>query len=337
MHVVMRADGGATIGLGHVVRCLALAGALAERGARVTFLTRAGEPAVLARLAAGGFAVAPVPAGDGPVTGVPALLERAAALGARAAVVDVHGLTVDEQAAIRAAGLRLTVIDDLARGRFVADVVLNQNADARPEAYAAAPHTRLLLGPRYALLRPAFVGRTAAPPAGRPRVLLTMGGADPDNVTLQVLRQADALDADFALDVVLGPAFAHGDAVAAAARAARHPVAMHRDPGDLAGLMAGAALALSAAGTTCWELAHLGVPAVLVVLADNQAGNAAGLAAAGFALSLGVAARLSAPALREALAALLADPARRARMAAAGRRLVDGGGAARVAAEVLAA
>jgi UDP-2,4-diacetamido-2,4,6-trideoxy-beta-L-altropyranose hydrolase len=269
---------------------------------------------------------------------VAALLDRATALEAQAAVVDVYGLTVDEQAAIRAAGLRLTVIDDLARGKFVADVVLNQNADARAEAYAAASHTRLLLGPRYALLRPGFVGRPAAPPpAGRPRVLVTLGGADPDNVTLQLLRAADALDADFALDVVLGPVFAHGAAVAAAASVARHPVALHRDPVDLAGLMAGAAVALSAAGSTCWELAHLGVPAVLVVLAENQAGNAAGLAAAGFALSLGVAARLSAPVLREALAALLADPALRARMAAAGRRLVDGAGAARVAGEVLAA
>ena len=338
MRVVMRADGGTTLGLGHVMRCLALAERLVERGACVTFVTRADEPAVLTRLAAGGFDVAPVRAGAAPARGVATLLERAAAIGAKAAVVDVCGLTVDEQAAIRDAGLRLTVIDDLARGRFVADVVLNQNADARPELYAAAPHTRLLLGPRYALLRPAFVGRSATPPpGGSPRVLLTMGGADPDNVTLRVLREADALDADFALDVVLGPAFPHGDAVEAAARTARHPVALRRDPGDLPGLMAQAALALSAAGSTCWELAHLGVPAVLVVLADDQAGNAAGLASAGVALSLGAAARLSGPALREALGVLLADPVRRARMAAAGRRLVDGAGAGRVAAEVLAA
>jgi spore coat polysaccharide biosynthesis predicted glycosyltransferase SpsG len=229
------------------------------------------------------------------------------------------------------------MIDDLARGRFLADVVLNQNANVRPEAYAAAPHTRLLLGPRYALLRRAFVGRTAGGVSDRPRVLLTMGGADADNVTLRALAEADALAVDFALDVVLGPAFPHGDAVEAAARRARHPVTLHRAPSDLADLMAGATLALSAAGSTCWELAHLGVPAVLVVLADNQAGNAAGLEAAGFAISLGDAARLSGGALREALAAVLTDPGRRARMAAVGRRLVDGGGAERVAAEVMAA
>jgi UDP-2,4-diacetamido-2,4,6-trideoxy-beta-L-altropyranose hydrolase len=338
MHVVMRADGGARIGMGHVMRCLALAERLTARGAGVTFVTRAGEPAVAARITAGGFAVEPVPARADGVGEVDALVGRAAAAGARAAVVDVPGLTADEQAAIRAAGLRLTVIDDLARGRFVADVVLNQNADARREAYTTAPHTRLLLGPRYALLRPVFVGRLGGPPGGGPpRVLVTMGGADPDNVTLDVVREADALDADFSLEAVLGPAFAHGDAIVAAARTARHPVTVHRDPADFPGLVASATLALSAAGSTCWELAHLGVPAVLVVLADNQAGNAAGLAAAGFAVSLGEAARVSGGALREALAALLADPARRARMAAVGRGLVDGAGAARVAAEVIAA
>lgn len=331
MRVVVRADGSAEIGMGHVMRCLALADRLAERGAAVSFVTR-GEPAVLARIAAHGCE-AVAPRGADPVT----LLEHAAAVGATAAVVDVYGFGADAQAAVRASGLRLTVIDDLAHARFVADVVLNQNIDARPETYAVEPYTRLLLGPRYALLRREFVGVTTAAAGGTPRVLLTMGGGDADNVTLGALQAADALDADFALDVVLGPAFPHGDAVSSAARTARHRVVVHRNPSDLPALMAAATLALSAAGSTCWELAHLGLPPVLLVLADNQAGIAAGLAAAGFAISLGEAARAPWPALREALAALLADPARRARMAAVGRRLVDGQGAARVAAEVLAA
>jgi spore coat polysaccharide biosynthesis predicted glycosyltransferase SpsG len=169
-------------------------------------------------------------------------------------------------------------------------------------------------------------------------VLVTMGGGDGDNVTLRAMQEADALDADFALDVILGPAFPHGESVLGAARGARHPVTVHRDPPDLVDLMARATVALSAAGSTCWELAHLGIPAVLFVLADNQEGNATGLAAAGFAVALGAASRAGlGPPLRETLAALLADPARRERMAAVGRRLVDGDGAVRVAAEVMGA
>jgi len=333
--IIVRADGDAAIGMGHVMRCLALADRLTERGAPVTFVTRASEPAILQRVAAHGCDAVTLPRGGDPAGDVTALLERAAAIGARAVVVDVQGFGAAGQAAIRAAGLRLTVIEDMARTGFSADVVLNQNIGVRADTYAVAPHTRLLLGPRYALLRRAFAGRTATPAAGRPRVLVTMGGGDGDNVTLRTVQEADALDADFALDVVLGPAFPHAESVLQAARAARHPVAVHRDPPDLVDLMAGATVALSAAGSTCWELARLGVPAVLLVLADNQEGNAAGLHAAGFAVALGEATGDGlGPALRAALAALLADPARRARMAAVGRTLVDGEGAARVADEV---
>jgi UDP-2,4-diacetamido-2,4,6-trideoxy-beta-L-altropyranose hydrolase len=324
--------------MGHVMRCLALADRLTERGEHVTFVTRAGEPAVLQRLAAHGCDVLALPRRDDRGGDLAALLERAATIGAKAAVVDVQGFGAAGQAAIRAAGLRLTVIEDMARTGFSADVVLNQNIGVRADTYAVAPHTRLLLGPRYALLRRAFDGRTAAPVAGRPRVLVTMGGGDGDNVTLRAVQEADALDADFALDVVLGPAFPHGESVLAAARSARHPAVVHRDPPDLVDLMAGATVAVSAAGSTCWELARLGVPAVLLALADNQEGNAAGLHAAGFAVALGEAPGDGlGPALRAALAALLADPARRARMAAVGRALVDGEGTARVAAEVMGA
>jgi UDP-2,4-diacetamido-2,4,6-trideoxy-beta-L-altropyranose hydrolase len=328
--VVIRADGGRTLGLGHVIRCLALAEALTGRGAAVTFLTRTTEPAVLARLERAPCAVERLPGGDEAA----AVGERAR--GAAAVVIDVYGVTVACQEAVRRAGARLLVIDDLAQGRFVADLVLNQNLGARPEAYDAAPHTRLLLGPRYALLRRAFRGVVAAP-ARPPRVLVTMGGADPGNVTARALEALDALPDAFALDVVLGAAFAHADVVAAVAARSTHPVAVHRDPPDLPGLMARATLAVSAAGSTCWELAHLGVPAVVVGLAANQASIAAALDAAGVARSAGAASPFPAGAVGRLVAALLADASGRARMAAAGRALVDGGGAARTAEALLAA
>lgn len=336
MRVVVRADGDAAIGMGHVMRCLALAERLSDRGATVTFLTRE-EPAVLARITAHRCEVITLPRRGDQAADLGTLLERTVTLGARAAVVDLHGFAAEAQARVRAAGVRLTVLDDLGGARFEADVVLNPNVDARTDGYAVAPHTTLLLGPRYALLRRAFVDRPAAPAEDAPRVLLTMGGGDAENVTLRVLQEADGVDAPFTFDVVLGPAFPHGDVVDAAARRARHSVRLHRDPPDPAGLMAAATVALSAAGSTCLELAHLGVPAVLLVLADNQACNAAGLERAGCAVSLGDVARLSGHELRETLTALLADPARRARMGAVGRALVDGGGAARVAAQVIAA
>ena len=148
----------------------------------------------------------------------------------------------------------------------------------------------------------------------------------------------DALPGEFVVDAVVGPAFqAIEELSKAVAGVFLDSVGVHRHPPDLVEFMADATVAVSAAGSTCWGARLLGVPAVLLVAADNQAGIAAGLAAAGFAASLGPVAPFPAEALGAAVGALLADAGRRARMAAVGQLLVDGGGADRVAGEVLAA
>jgi len=91
-----------------------------------------------------------------------------------------------------------------------------------------------------------------------------------------------------------------------------------------------AVFAVTAAGSTCWELMYLGVPLACLVLADNQAGIAFGLDQAGAALSLGRAEGISAKEIAARVGPLLRDPAQRAVMARAGRGLVDGKGAQRV-------
>jgi UDP-2,4-diacetamido-2,4,6-trideoxy-beta-L-altropyranose hydrolase len=337
--VLVRVDGGAAVGLGHVTRCLALAERLQARGAVVTFVTRSNSEAVLARIRAGGCETTLVPDGLLREDDASFLLERVRSLVPRAVVTDSYEVTTGYQRVVRSSGVRLVVVDDLAREHFVADVVLNQNIGACAGQYSAEPYTRLLLGPRYALLRHEFwASRPLARQDGAMRrVLITMGGSDPGNLTSRALVAVDAVPDDLVVDVVVGPAFTSHEELTNAVAGASHPVRVHRDPPNLAEIMAEATLAVSAAGSTCWELAFLGVPAALLVAADNQTRIAEGLAAAGFALSLGAAAPFPTAALRDAVGGLLDDSTQRARMARAGRSLVDGRGTDRVADEVLAA
>lgn len=344
MRVVVRADGGPWVGLGHVTRCLALAERLRERGAAVEFLTRTGEGKVLAKIEAAGCAAGALRPGPAGPQDVQALVAEVRRSGARAVVLDLatdsrHLMEEYQQTVKAETGARLLVIDDLARGRFTADVVLNQNIGFGAAQYQVEPHTRLLLGPRYALLRRTFNRIASLPRAagGSRRVLVMMGGADPDNLTAEMLAALDPLPQDFSVDAVVGAAFRHLDALAAVAEKMAHPVELHHDPVDLPALMGCAWLAVSGGGSTCWELAYLGVPPVLLVLDETQERVAVGLAAAGFAVALPPAPPLAAEALRAAVAGLLADPERRGRMAARGPALVDGAGADRVASEVLAA
>lgn len=336
MHVLIRVDGSAAVGLGHVTRCLAFAEGLRGLGVRSTFVTLA-PASVTGKITASGFRAVRMRRRLGWRNDARFFLRQADTVGANAAIVDSYDLGLSYQRALRASGIHLCVIEDVPRGPIAADLVIDQRIDAQSSDYPAGKSTRFLLGPRYSLLRPSFAKlrskrcRRGDPP----RVLVIMGGSDPRDATLATLAALDGLPSDFALDVVAGAAFARLPRLAAAVGAARHSARLHHDPRDVAAVMARAALAVSAAGGTCWELACLGVPAVILVAADNQQPNAAGLARSGCALTLGDISPFPARRVRNSVSILLADRRRLRRMSSAGKRLVDGLGARRAARALL--
>jgi spore coat polysaccharide biosynthesis predicted glycosyltransferase SpsG len=194
----------------------------------------------------------------------------------------------------------------------------------------------LLLGPRYALLRREF-----GPAARRPRdvppiarkVLVTLGGSDPDNRTLTILRalQRCRVEGLHAV-VVAGAASPHLGELEEAAATGPARVEVRTAVGDMSGLMAWADLAIGAGGITSWERAALGLPSLVVVIADNQRDIAAALHQAGLSWNIGEAAALGEDRLRTAIEALSRDGAERKKMAERGRQLVDGRGGGRVVA-----
>jgi spore coat polysaccharide biosynthesis predicted glycosyltransferase SpsG len=153
--------------------------------------------------------------------------------------------------------------------------VLNQNLSAREELYASrAPHTRLLLGTKFALLRREFLNyrgwQRQIPEIAR-KVLVTLGGADPDNVTGKVIEALAPLDLE--VKVVVGGSNPHlPELQEAVERMKSQPanIELVVNPADMPGLMAWADLAVAAGGSTFWELAFFGIPSILFTLAENQ-------------------------------------------------------------------
>ncbi|MEA5090915.1 UDP-2,4-diacetamido-2,4,6-trideoxy-beta-L-altropyranose hydrolase [Solidesulfovibrio sp.] len=335
--LAIRADAGPGIGAGHVMRCLALAQAWKRAGGRAVLVGRVDPPALAARLAREGLPVVAPPPGDadGAAAFSQARGEAAGEPGAHWGVLDGYAFGPDVQAAARRDG-PLLVLDDLAAGRVHADAVLNQNFHAPSLRYDADPGAALLLGPAYALLREDFLRRPR--PArhfpGRARtVLVTMGGADPDNATAALLAALSAVG-DPALDVavVAGPANRHAVTLARALADAPFPGRLLRDPPDLSGLMAAADLVVTAGGSTCLELCFCGAPMAVAVLAANQAPGTAALTGAGAAVSLGPAGALDVAATAAILDGLLGDAGQRRRLSETAARLVDGRGGDRLAA-----
>lgn len=366
LSVVIRADAGGGIGAGHVMRQLALAQAVQSVGGRVTLVSHCPAPRVVEHVRAAGITFEPL-ANRHPhpadLSRTLALLSRGEGRGERGEgrrpisgssrplspsphplpiqwiVLDGYHFDTAYQEAIRLhrTGCRLLVIDDTAHlPRYHADLLVNQNLPAAELDYVCDEHTTLMLGPRYALVRPEF--REHAPPArvaakvGR-KLLVTLGGEDPENVTLLALRAVDELDLPgLECRIVVGPANPHLETLRGHVERSSANLQFLTDVTDMAGLMAWADVALSAAGITCWELALMQLPAVVLVLAENQQSIAEPMARKGVVVNLGRPENLTAKTIARELEALCRDRQRRVCQSEAGVRLVDGRGAERVVA-----
>ncbi len=336
--MIIRVEASAAVGWGHLMRCRALAEASRKSGVEVTFILTPSKRAGVGILQAAGFHVLPweVRLGED-------LKQLSRLLSTREAdvlVVDSYSATSNYLAALRPQVGLLVSIDDLAEMCFPSHVVINQNIYAENLKYSCTPDTHLLLGTQYALLREQFEAWrswTRTIPAEGRRLLIMLGGVDPENQTGRVIEiiQRCAVPGLEVVAVVGGDS-SHLLAIQAASIKSRMPIRVVHAPSHVSDLMAWADVAVSGAGSTCWELAFMGLPALTLVLSQNQQKVAEGLAAAGASCNLGWYRDIADEEIQNALSALLGDRAKRAEMSECGRHLVDGRGSERVA-EMLAA
>jgi UDP-2,4-diacetamido-2,4,6-trideoxy-beta-L-altropyranose hydrolase len=339
--LLIRADASVVMGTGHIMRMIALAQAWREEGEEVVFLCAEITPALEERVRTEGFSfekLAVVPGGKEDLEATCSMISRLG--GKKSAVVvalDGYNFGSDFQRDLKHKGCRLLLVDDYGHADFYnADLVLNQNISAREDLYSKrAPGTHLMLGPKFALLRSEFVhnnSRSRTTPKQAATLLVTLGGADPDNATEKVI---DALlGSGLEVKVVVGGSNPHLPSLrraAAAAAIGSTRVELVVNTLRMPELMKWADMAVAAGGSTSWELAFFGVPTLFMILADNQAANARELERQGFGVCLGENSKLTASQVTKAILRLARAESIRSEFSIRGQKMVDGGGAARVA------
>ncbi len=339
-HAVFRADASLVVGTGHVIRSRTLARALLARSWRVTFVARDLPASLADALGADGIAVVHLPPGSSIASEPEAIATRITA-DVALVVGDHYGIGADWYAAMRrqAPGAVLLSIDDLADRPLPVDLVVNQNLGVTATSYAALvpASARIVAGPVYALLRPEFAllrARGRVRDGRVDRLLVFVSGADGPDVTARAVEGLGGLGRP--VDVVVGAAYPHLPRLRAAV-AHRADTAIHVDTDEMATLMDRADLAIGAPSSASWERCALGLPAVLVTMADNQADTARLLVEAGAAEAIGWHTTVSAPDIERTVRALCADPDRLKAMSIAAAGITDGRGTERVVAEIEAA
>jgi spore coat polysaccharide biosynthesis predicted glycosyltransferase SpsG len=330
-NVLIRCDGSPEIGLGHIVRCIALARELRDVHQRdVAFAMRAG-PLGLAMAHEAGFRTIGPPQG-GRFSYGPWLADAVKSTEAEILVLDVRDeLTADEVRTVRGdTGVSVALIDDGSERRFAADDVFYPPVPQARSLEWPVFNGRVHLGWEWVLLRREFSAeprRSTHEPAA---VLVTMGGSDPAGITLKAVRALALVGRPLDGTVLLGRAYGHEAELSRLLLNYPHQLRVVRD-GDVRERMLAADLAILSFGVTSYEAAACALPAVTLCLTDDHATSAEAFVQAGIATSVGRADRVDEAQLAEAIERMLTDNAALGAMGARARSLVDGGGAARIA------
>jgi UDP-2,4-diacetamido-2,4,6-trideoxy-beta-L-altropyranose hydrolase len=339
-HLIIRVDASTQMGTGHLMRCLALAQAWKDASGKVTFVTACQTEGLLERLQEEGFGLNvlahPYPdPGDWDFT-----KDILAAHPDAWVVLDGYHFNEGYQQWVKEAGHRLLVIDDMAHLKhYYADIVLNQNLHAEQLHYACEPYTRLLLGTHYVLLRREFLAwknwKREIPKVAR-RVLVTLGGGDPENHTLKVIQTLQKIDIPgLEAVVVVGVSNSYVNVLESAVRQSHVPIRLICNAGNMPELMSWADVVVSGAGSTTWELVYMGVPMLAMVLAPNQEAIARVLKESNIAVGLNFKSTYHSKPINQLIEELLVNEKARITMSQMGKTLVDGQGAKRIVSIIL--
>ncbi|VAX19071.1 Pseudaminic acid cytidylyltransferase [hydrothermal vent metagenome] len=344
MKIVFRTDASASLGTGHVMRCLTLAESLKRVGAEVIFICAKNNGDMTGFLEERGYEVGRInkPYGSGFLDDAEQTVAHIKNSGVKPdwLVVDNHALDNRWKSIIRPDTGKIMVIDDLADRPHDCDLLLDQNYYERTDRYKnlTPKKCKLLLGPEYALLREEFYHARQGlekRSGNAQRILISMGGADSSNETAKALEAIRMVNlSDISVDVVTGAANPHADMI----REMCHSMLRtnyHHAVDNMAKLMATTDLAIGSVGVATWERLCVGLPAIVIVTAKNQIEHTRSVESTGAIINLGWYSDVTPADIGAAITHLLADRSRLVKMSEEGMKYVDGAGVNKVCGEML--
>lgn len=326
--IAFRADGSKTIGAGHLMRCLCLAETLSQDGFRPFFITKNFDAGFLELIRSRKFDIEELPASLTLQEDLSRTLKAIASHKAEAVVVDSYAVDEAYLSAIKHSGVFLISIDDKAELKLPSDLVINPNLGVSASEYKekGLETSKLLLGPSFSMLRKEFREKRAVRSLKKEtkEVLISFGGSDTAALTQKVLNVLLKVPGDFHITAI----------GLEAGEVESKRLTAKKSACNMAELMTTADLAVLSAGTIAWEAACLGLPSVMVQVAENQQKNAEALDAEGIALNAGPAEEIQEIKLAERFQKLLNDKDIQEQMSVRGQKLVDGTGTVRILSEI---
>jgi UDP-2,4-diacetamido-2,4,6-trideoxy-beta-L-altropyranose hydrolase len=333
--LLIRADANIHIGTGHVMRCLALAQAWQDNGGNVTFLMSPGSPSIEQRICSEGMTVLTSIKRPGSEEDAKYTVEVAKKIESAWVIIDGYQFGANYQKIVKGHNCRILFIDDYGHADYYyADIVLNQNIYADMSFYKKyTPYTTFLLGSDFVLLRREFlqlIGYKREIPEVARKVLVTFGGGDPDNITLKVIDALKKIEINrFEVIAVVGGVSQIYEILQQSVKDSPG-FSIRNNVTNMSELMTWADVAISAGGSTCWELAFTGLPNFIITLSADQELIASELSKRGISIALGRHDEINNVAISKNISELIYSHDKRYTMFQNGKRIVDGRGTQRI-------
>lgn len=334
---LIRCEYSETVGYGHLVRCLTLAGVMKKHGLDVWMLSSHGRPELHGDHINSIDRWCITTSEIGSMEDAVHLAGMAKEVGAKLLVLDFYHISEAYQQAIRQAGLHWLQFDGFADRPLWADWVLSMSPAADRKRYALQqrnPVTKLLLGPGYAVLRPEFARRRSRPSGDVSRVLLSFGGGDDRGMTMFCLNAIKSSGWAGELTVVVGRANPSVDQISSWAKGNEN-ICVKVDEPDMADVMSKCDMAVVSGGMITFEAAAMGLPSLMICLAENQKANIRAWSRLGVSVDLGDCGHLGEKDFIFHFLALAGNERKREALSLRGMEVVDGRGATRVVEQML--
>ncbi|ACN16731.1 MurG2 [Desulforapulum autotrophicum HRM2] len=343
--LIIRADADAHMGTGHIMRCIALAQAWQDRGGKVVFLSHVEGKSLQERILSQGFELfsinAPWP-NPKDLENVGAFFKAHNINNKSWIILDGYHFTPEYQLAIKNTGCRILIIDDMAHHlSYHCKIILNPNFHTKIRNYNYDPLTIILLGPQYALLRKEFLSKKTAKTTKEIKekarhILVTMGGADPQNVTLTIINALKKINRkNLKVRVIIGQINRNRKLFEKDTLELPDTIKLISDVINMPDLMEWADIVITAGGSTCWELAFMGTPFAAVCIAENQKKNLNYFSKILSIINLGDATQLTDITAFKGILKLIDNKKTREEISLKATNLIDGKGATRVVNKML--
>ena len=327
--IIFRVDGGTQLGMGHIQRTIILSSELANEFDFHFYIRE--DDVGFNYLESAGLQTYRLPQDmEGPeeaeilITGKhenPPLV----------IIVDILDTSKNYMQVLKYHGSKIVTLENQGDGASLADVVINSIVEGPESKDFTRNGTRYLKGARFKILSPDFdVQYPDVQKDNIPKVVVTLGGGDLTSSLPKVLKAVAGIKRDVHLTVIAGPAYQGFESLKNEVKRLPLHIGLHREVSNMAKVLSGKDIAITAGGGTLYEIAYMGIPGIALCQCDHQEKNASIFESMGTVINLGNALEVSLKEISRTLATLLSDPVKRKEMSRKGKELIDGKGRERV-------